>query len=194
MNYSISHAREDLSKIRLEEPLRDRMLKVAAIITKYMEEKVTHTSDLPIIVGGLAMEVYTSSKYVTRDIDLVSTASIKLGELLLELGFNKERVYIYSPLKVAVDIVDEVMDPQNYEGINKIKIDDANHVYVISKEDILYNRALDYTYEDNRNFSIYLMANSPNDIDFDQVKSNLKKVDREALAAFEEWLKIALEK
>lgn len=79
MNYSISHAKEDMSKISLEEPLRDRMLKVAAIITNYMEEKVTHTSDLPIIVGGLAMEVYTSSKYVTRDIDLVSTASIKFA-------------------------------------------------------------------------------------------------------------------
>lgn len=175
MNYSISHAREDMSKLSLEEPLRDRMLKVAAIITKYMEEKVTHTSDLPIIVGGLAMEVYTSSKYVTRDIDLVSTASIKLEEFLLELGFEKERIYIYSPLKIAVDIVDEVMDPQNYEGINKLEIEDSKHVYIISKEDILYNRVLDYTYEDNQVFSIYLMANSPDDINFEQVKSNLKK-------------------
>ncbi len=194
MNYSISHAREDMSKLSLEEPLRDRMLKVAAIITKYMEEKVTHTSDLPIIVGGLAMEVYTSSKYVTRDIDLVSTASIKLEEFLLELGFEKERIYIYSPLKIAVDIVDEVMDPQNYEGINKLEIEDSKHVYIISKEDILYNRALDYTYEDNKIFSIYLMANSPDDINFEQVKSNLKKADPEALATFEEWVKIALQK
>lgn len=62
------------------------------------------------------------------------------------------------------------------------------------KEDILYNRALDYTYEDNKIFSIYLMANSPDDINFEQVKSNLKKADPEALATFEEWVEIALQK
>ncbi|MFA7746200.1 hypothetical protein AB8738_12910 [Salinicoccus roseus] len=75
-----------------------------------------------------------------------------------------------------------------------MEIEDSNHVYMISKEDILYNRALDYTYEDNQVFSIYLMANTPDDINFEQVKSNLKKADPEALAAFEEWVKIALQK
>ena len=191
MNYSVEQAKIDLSNIDIEESLKTRMLKVSSVITKYIEETTNHKSDLPIIVGGLAMEIYTGSEYVTRDIDFVSTASIKLGEFLLDLGFVKERIYIYEPLKVAVDIVDDVIDPMDYENINKIKVGDK-HVYSISKEGILYNRALDYTYEDNKIFSIYLMANSPDDIDYDLIKKNLKNSDKEALEAFEKWMEIAL--
>lgn len=37
------------------------------------------------------------------------------------------------------------------------------------------------------------MANSPNDIDYDQIKEDLRNSDKEALEAFEEWMKIALD-
>lgn len=190
MNYSVEQARDDLSKIEITEPLKDRMLKVASVITKYMEEHTEQISDVPIVVGGLAMEIYTNSEYTTRDIDLVSTASIKLKKLLNDLGFKKERIYIYEPLKIAVDIVDETLDPLDYDDINKIELDHF-HIYSISKEGLLYNRALDYTYEDNKVFSVYLIANSPDDIDFEKVKNDLNKVDKDAATAFEEWAELA---
>ena len=190
MNYSVEQARNDLSEIDITEPLKDRMLKVASVITKYMEEHTTQISDVPIVVGGLAMEIYTNSEYTTRDIDVVSTASIKLKELLNDLGFKKERIYIYEPLKIAIDIVDETLDPMDYNDINKIELTDS-HIYSISKEGLLYNRALDYTYEDNKIFSVYLMANSPDDIDFEKVKNDLKEVDKDAAIAFEEWVELA---
>lgn len=91
-----------------------------------------------------------------------------------------------------MDIADDVLDPMNYDTINKIIIEDK-HFYSISKEGILYNRALDYTYQDNKTSSIYLMANSPDDIDFEQIKEDLRHTDKEALEAFEEWMRIALE-
>lgn len=95
MSYSVEQAKYDLSEIDINEPLKERMLKVTSIITKYMEEHTKQISDVPIVVGGLAMEIYTNSEYTTRDIDLVSTASIKLKELLSDLGFKKERIYIF---------------------------------------------------------------------------------------------------
>lgn len=190
MSYSVEQAKYDLSEIDINEPLKERMLKVTSIITKYMEEHTKQISDVPIVVGGLAMEIYTNSEYTTRDIDLVSTASIKLKELLSDLGFKKERIYIYDPLKIAVDIVDETIDPMDYDDINKIELDNS-HIYSISKEGLLFNRALDYTYEDNKVFSVYLIANSPDDIDFEKVKNNLFEIDRDAATAFEEWVKSA---
>lgn len=190
MSYSVEQAKYDLSEIDINEPLKERMLKVTSIITKYMEEHTKQISDVPIVVGGLAMEIYTNSEYTTRDIDLVSTASIKLKELLSDLGFKKERIYIYDPLKIAVDIVDETIDPMDYDDINKIELDNS-HIYSISKEGLLFNRALDYTYEDSKVFSVYLIANSPDDIDFEKVKNNLFEIDRDAATAFEEWVKLA---
>lgn len=86
MSYSVEQAQNDLSEIEITDPLEIRMLKVASVITKYMEEHTTQISDVPIVVGGLAMEIYTNSEYTTRDIDLVSTASIKLKELLNDLN------------------------------------------------------------------------------------------------------------
>lgn len=191
MSYSIKQAQDDLSRIDIGEPLTDKMLKVASIITKSMEQHSKQISDIPIVVGGLAMEIYTNSKYTTRDIDFVSTASIKLKELLEDLGFKKERVYIYDPLKIAVDVVDETLDPMDYDNVNKIELGDS-HIYSISKEGLLFNRALDYTYEDNKLFSVFLIANSPDDIDFEKIKNDLRDVDEDAAIAFEEWVKLAM--
>lgn len=78
----------------------------------------------------------------------------------------------------------------DYDDINKIELDNS-HIYSISKEGLLFNRALDYTYEDNKVFSVYLIANSPDDIDFEKVKNNLFEIDRDAATAFEEWVKLA---
>lgn len=78
----------------------------------------------------------------------------------------------------------------DYDDVNKIELDNS-HIYSISKEGLLYNRALDYTYEENKIFSVYLIANSADDIDFEKVKNNLTEIDVDAANAFEEWIELA---
>ncbi|WP_208005194.1 hypothetical protein [Macrococcoides caseolyticum] len=154
------------------------MLKVAHIITKVLETEVTQINDKPIIVGGLAMEIYTHSEYTTHDIDFVTTSSIRLSEILLE----------------AVQIMSEPLDPMRYEDTQIIEFEDKTRVYCISKEGLLYNRALDYQSLDNRNYSIYLLIQDFDTIDTKQILSDLEKQDIDAFKAFKEWIHIAKEK
>ncbi|PKE12173.1 hypothetical protein [Macrococcoides caseolyticum] len=194
MHYTIRQAKLDLERIESCQPLVQRMLKVAHIITKVLETEVTQINDKPIIVGGLAMEIYTHSEYTTHDIDFVTTSSIRLAEILLELGFKKETIYEYEPLKVAVQIMSEPLDPMRYEDTQIIEFEDKTRVYCISKEGLLYNRALDYQSLDNRNYSIYLLIQDFDTIDTKQILSDLEKQDIDACKAFKEWINIAIEK
>ncbi|WP_166626766.1 hypothetical protein [Jeotgalicoccus sp. S0W5] len=88
MTYSISEAKVDLDNIAEDEKLFDCMIKVASIITSLLEGKVKQ-SDMPIIVGGLSLEIYTESQYTTDDIDLVTSAYNIIEDNLLEIGFKK---------------------------------------------------------------------------------------------------------
>src|SRR5699024_9802051 len=105
MKYSIDEAKYDLRQIQSDTTQFHRMVNVASIITKLMSQKV-NTSDMPIIVGGFSLELYTVGKYTTHDIDFVTSASILMDKLLLEIGFKKtSRMYHHDELNIAVDIV-----------------------------------------------------------------------------------------
>lgn len=121
MNYNIEQAKTDLRNINNDLPLIDKMLKVASIITKVSDDKNIYNK--PIVVGGLSMEIYTGSHYTTQDIDFVTSASIKLKELLLELGFTHEsRIYICESLGVAVDIPDTTLEfTESYDRLIKFR-------------------------------------------------------------------------
>ncbi|WP_271398982.1 hypothetical protein [Salinicoccus roseus] len=193
MNYNENDARADIDSISSETELYDRMIKVAAIITKLMEGHVK-VSDLPIIVGGLSMEIYTESKYTTHDIDFVTSASKEMEEKLLAIGFeNSERVFQHKRLNVAVDIVDSVLEPSDYDGLTKLEVDNDKYIYVQSIESILYDRVLDYERMDNELYSVYLISIAYDEIDFDYLKREVKTADPDALIALEKWIEKALE-
>lgn len=94
ITYSISEAKIDLYNIEEDEKLFDRMIKVASIITSLMEGKVKQ-SDMPIIVGGLSLEIYTESEYTTHDIDLVTSASNIIEDNLLEMDLRNKAEFLY---------------------------------------------------------------------------------------------------
>lgn len=193
MHYTINQAKIDLENIDKCEPLVERMLKVASILTKVLDAEVTQMNDKPIIVGGLAMEIYTHSEYTTHDIDFVTTASIRLTQILNELGFQKHTVFEYEPLNVAVQIMAEPLDPMRYEETQTIELEDGNRIYCISREGLLYNRALDYESHDNKMYSIYLLTQDLDDIDTEQIIKDLEYQDIDASNEFKNWVRIARE-
>ena len=79
----------------------ERILFIAALLTKDLE----HTKDATIVVGGSAIEIYTSSLYVSQDLDLV--ASRREAAKTLEVwGFAQEgRIWWRPDWKIAVDLV-----------------------------------------------------------------------------------------
>lgn len=192
MTYSIQEAKKDLNNISLSESLFKRMVKIASIITKLIDSKTNNLYDKPIIVGGLSVEIYTQSQYTTRDIDFVTSASTVVYDILDELGFVKDsRMYLYEPLEIYVDIADSAIDPlEGYDKINTLKIDDDNYIYVISPEDIVIDRTLDYSYADNERYVNLILLNRFEDMDIDYIRKILKREDFEALSVFNNWVQI----
>lgn len=192
MSYNISDARDELDRISPSLELYDRMIKVAAIITRLMAEQVKE-SDMPIIVGGLSLEIYTERKYTTQDIDFVTSASHLLEKNLLSLDFvNNERIFQHKRLNVAVDIVGTSLEPEDYEGITKLEVSNDKHVYVQSLESILYDRVLDYERIDNEQYSVILISLAYDEIDFEYLKHEVEKADPDALTALNHWIKKAI--
>ena len=60
-----------------------------------------------VLVGGLAVEIYSRNIYLTKDIDMVNISYQKpqvVRRAMAELGFNKQgRVYVNSTTAITVE-------------------------------------------------------------------------------------------
>ena len=112
-----------------------------------------------------------------------------MTELLLELGFNREsRIFFHEHIGVAVDIVDTALEySESYERLRKIELQDQ-YFYIISPEDIIIDRILDFGYADNITFCAYLIAMNKATLDFDYIRYNIKW-DKDALNEFDNIVK-----
>jgi hypothetical protein len=96
---------------------------------------------IPVVVGGLAVEIYTRGQYTTLDIDLVMHRRELAGETLARLGFLQEGRHWYHPeLEVAIEIPDDVLEGADREKIIKIHLPSGRYLYVIGIEDIILDR------------------------------------------------------
>jgi len=72
----------------------------------YLTERLARLGVKTYVVGGEAVEVYTSGQFITGDIDLVVSDRKKAANLLKSLGFKQvSRVWINPDLNIAIDIV-----------------------------------------------------------------------------------------
>jgi hypothetical protein len=79
------------------------IVKLAVIVAEHLQ---THGVDV-VLVGGLAVEIYTENLYLTKDIDMVNTNYLKpsqLHKVMGELGFRKKgRIYVNDTTDITVE-------------------------------------------------------------------------------------------
>ena len=76
---------------------------LAAIVANHLK----HWRIEVVLVGGLAVEIYTDNLYLTADIDLVNTnyqSPQRLNSAMAELGFSRQgRVYVHPTTTIVVE-------------------------------------------------------------------------------------------
>jgi hypothetical protein len=78
------------------------MLELATLVAKHLQQK-----DIKVVlVGGLAVEIYTENLYLTKDIDMVNQSYNSPSEIrkaMAEIGFHKQgRVYANATTDICV--------------------------------------------------------------------------------------------
>jgi predicted nucleotidyltransferase len=135
-DHDFAKARADLSALRsLGNPL-EVQIRTAAVIASALE-RLGHSV---VVVGGSAVSFYTGGAYLSRDVDLVTTASAaQLRELLTGLGFERRNgAWVHADTDVIVDFPAPPLagDPQRTIHINTVN----GPVAVIGLEDLLVDR------------------------------------------------------
>ncbi len=114
----------------------EKMIGTVGILTELLGE-----NQRPVIVGGLAVEIYTRNEYTTVDIDLILSQRDKANEILLQLGFHKQgRHWFHPTLLVSVEIPNFVLEDADPSKILELILPDELKIYVIGLEDIILDR------------------------------------------------------
>jgi len=114
-----------------------KKIAVMAVITKVLEELEVK----PIIVGGQAVEFYTSGGYTTMDVDMVCAAGIEeINEKLSPLGFEKEGKYwILEEENIVIEVPSGPL-AGSLEKVMEVEVEEGLVTYIIGIEDIIIDR------------------------------------------------------
>lgn len=125
-----------INRIKSIQDINKRRLYLIGLLTKKLEpEKVR-----PIIVGGCALEFYTTGGYNTADIDIICPSSELLDSILSKWGFKKEgRHWINSGLDMYIESPGSVLKGADPSKVTRVRIEDVD-VYLIGIEDLIINR------------------------------------------------------
>ena len=79
------------------------MVELASIVAKHLAQRDIRV----VLVGGLAVEIYTENLYLTKDIDMVNNSYNPPAEIrgaMSEIGFHRQgRVYVNETTDVCVE-------------------------------------------------------------------------------------------
>ncbi|PKR76756.1 hypothetical protein CEY16_13125 [Halalkalibacillus sediminis] len=117
-------------------PKFKKQLEFASLLTEFFASENIR----PIVVGGLAVEIYTRNDYHTHDIDFVSDGWHKFDELLREIGFTKtEREWYHLETEIAVEVPSNYLDG-SLDLINELELPNGKKIFVIGVEDLIIDR------------------------------------------------------
>lgn len=132
----------NLAKVKkAKDPLTKRLLFMGLLTRELKKKEVT-----PIVVGGNAVEFYTTGGYATGDIDIVAP-SAPVDEVLTKWGFKKEgRHWFSEELEIAIEAPSSSLgEGEDYKKILEIEIDGLT-VYMIGIEDLIVDRLNAYVH------------------------------------------------
>lgn len=151
----------------------NKKIEFIAVITAAIQETLDIT---PIIVGGHAVEFYTTGGYSTMNIDIICKSPIsKLDKLFKELGFKKEqRYWIYDSknLELAIELfLGPLAGDRN--RITKVHTPDGYTAYFIGIEDVIIDRLNAYVHWNEKwqeEWILGMMVTNYEDIDWEYLK------------------------
>ena len=138
----------------------------ATSITELAAEVAEHLQNHGIevvLVGGLAVEIYTENLYLTKDIDMVNTnysAPKAIHSAMAEIGFYKQgRVYVNDTTDITVEF------PPGPLSVGDQLIKNTTHTQVANKrvpiltvEDVIKDRLAAYIHWQDRQSLIQATA------------------------------------
>lgn len=146
-NYNIL-VKEIQEILKIEDPVKRRAVFVAMLTKEFKRKGIKE----PVVVGGMAVEIYTQGSYTTGDIDLKSDKKA-LEETLIEWGFNKKgRVWFNEDLDIYIDWLGSGLEEgiEAEKRINTIVIDENLELKIISIEDLIIDRLKAYKWWKDR--------------------------------------------
>ena len=144
LNNILSSNKEDLYK----------KIAITALITEALKELGVKA----VIVGGQAVEFYTSGGYTTMDIDIICEESINnIDSILRPLGFKRDGKYwTLKNSNIAIEVPSGPL-AGSWDKINKVEIEDMI-AYIIGIEDIIIDRLNRFKYWDVKKDKEWIMA------------------------------------
>ncbi|MGM8366630.1 DUF6036 family nucleotidyltransferase [Virgibacillus sp. W0181] len=183
---SIEEARIQLAKLK-GKPKFEKMVQTTAILTGLVE----YENLRPIIVGGLAVEIYTRSEYTTLDIDIIFSQRHIADRYLKLLGFVLEGKHWYhEELMVSVEISNDVLEDADDDRVIELILQDNLYVYVIGIEDIILGRlraCIHWKSSSDCEWGKRLFLMHAQRLDFDYLKHTSQKDN--TIVKLKEWLK-----
>jgi len=175
-----------LRKLRsIHEPLK-KSLYFLALLT----EALGGAEGAPVVVGGFALEFYSTGGYSTGDIDLIYPDSELFGKTLTECGFIKEgRHWISDELELFVETPGSFLPEEERKRTVSIEIDGMT-VCMIGVEDLIIDRLNAFVHwksTDDGYWARELLIIHLEKLDLDYLKSRCR--DEQTISALEEILK-----
>lgn len=125
-----------LKKLKqIQDPLKKKIF-FAAILAHALK-----TSNIsPIVVGGTALEFYTTGGYATHDIDLIFSNTKLLNDCLTSWGFKKSgRHWINEDLDIFVEAPGSTLTDE--EALNLVKVNvEGVEAFLLGVEDLILDR------------------------------------------------------
>ncbi|WP_019637012.1 hypothetical protein [Paenibacillus fonticola] len=157
------------------------------IITPLLDEV---GADPAVIVGGHAVEFYTSGSYKTADVDLVMIRDDLARKLFELLGFERtagRRHYYIKELDIPIEIPSDTLAGSK-DKIVKLSTPEG-YCYVIGIEDLVLDRLKAALYWDDKRseeWAIFLISAQMNQIDMDYIRTAAQQEDPDLFTKLEE--------
>ena len=123
-----------LKKVKeINNPLKKKIFFLSVLTKALSKEK-------PVIVGGCALEFYSTGGYTTGDIDIIYSDSKLVAKKLEKWGFSKKgRHWLNEELDILLEIAGSYLSDDEEKRITIVEIEGLK-IYLISIEDLIIDR------------------------------------------------------